>query len=87
MPLYIRNRKLGDRIEVKKLNGHKKVKEIFIDTKTKTIERDKWPLLCDASDNVIWIPGLKKSKFDKEINEKYDIILEYVKKEEWKWRK
>lgn len=81
LPLYIRTRKLGDKISVKKLDGHKKIKGIFIDTKIKTIEREEWPLVCDADNNVIWVPGLKKSKFDKEINEKYDIILEYVKKE------
>jgi hypothetical protein len=30
---------------------------------------------------VIWIPGIKKSKFDNEIDEKCDIILKYVRKE------
>jgi len=29
----------------------------------------------------LWIPGVKKSKFDRQINEEYDIIIKYIKKE------
>ena len=34
-------------------------------------------LLADKDGNIIWIPGIKKSKFDKANNENYDIILWY----------
>lgn len=77
LPLYVRNRKDGDRIEVKGLNGTKKVKDIFIDEKIKISDRDSWPVVLDACDNIIWIPGLKKSKLDKKITEEYDIIVKY----------
>ena len=30
---------------------------------------------------ILWIPGVKKSKFDRQINEEYDIIIKYIKKE------
>lgn len=76
-PLYVRNRKNGDVIETKNLNGHGKVKKIFIDHKIPETKRDGWPILVDREDNIIWIPGLKKSKFDKEINGNYDIIYKY----------
>ena len=33
LPLYVRNRRDGDKIEVKGLNGRKKVSDIFIDEK------------------------------------------------------
>ena len=77
LPLIIRSRKIGDKIKVKGLNGSKKVKDIFIDSKISKDERDLWPIVLDSFGNVVWIPGIKKSKFDKKINEEYDIILKY----------
>ena len=77
LPLYVRNRRDGDKMEVKGLNGTKKVNEIFINEKIKPIERKVWPVVLDSHDNVVWIPGLKKLKLDKKINEEYDIILKY----------
>ena len=68
---------MGNKIDVKDLNGTKKVKDIFIDKKIIMEERDSWPIVLDSSGNVVWIPGIKKSKFDKKINEEYDIILKY----------
>jgi len=75
LPLKLRNRKNGDIIEVLNLNGKKKVNDIFIDSKVPSNKRDIYPLLVDSNDNILWIPGIKKSKFAKEKNEKYDIIL------------
>lgn len=79
LPLYIRNRKNGDFMEVKGLNGKKKIKDIFIDEKVSITLRDSYPLLVDKNDNVLWIPGVKKSKFDKEKSEICDIIIKYEK--------
>ena len=67
---------------IKNMTGTKKIKDIFIDSKVPILKRNSWLLVCDSDDNVIWLPGLKKSKFDKEINEKYDIILMFVKEGE-----
>ena len=75
LPLKLRNRKNGDTIEVLNLNGKKKVNDIFIDSKVPSNKRDIYPLLVDSNDNILWIPGIKKSKFAKAKNEKYDIIL------------
>ena len=77
LPLYVRNRRQGDKIEVKGLNGTKKVNDIFIDEKIKTHDRDMWPIVLDAENKIVWVPGLKKSKLDKKISEEYDIILRY----------
>ena len=77
LPLYVRNRKDGDRIEDKGLNGTKKVKAIFIDEKINISDRDSWPGVLDATDKIVWIPGLKKSKLDKKITEEYDIVMKY----------
>lgn len=77
LPLHVRNKRNGDKIFVKNLNGSKKVKDIFIEKKVSFDERRLWPVLVDSENNVLWIPGLKKSKYNKEKNEKCDIIVKY----------
>ena len=77
LPLYVRNRRDGDKMEVKGLNGSKKLSEIFINEKIKSVDRDSWPVVLDSENTIIWIPGLKKSKLDRKITEEYDIILKY----------
>ncbi len=77
LPLRVRNRKNGDKMSVKGMLGRKKINDIFIDEKISTQERDLWPIVTDANGTIIWLPGLKKSKFDKTKEEKYDIILKY----------
>lgn len=81
LPLYVRNKKDGDYIEVLNLNGKKKVKDIFIDEKIEKSKRDKYPVVVDNEDNIIWIPGIKKSKYDSLKTGKYDIILWYSEEE------
>ncbi len=77
LPLYVRNRHDGDKMTVKGMLGRKKIADIFIDKKIPIKERDLWPIVCDSDDNIIWLPGLKKSKFCREKDEKCDIILKY----------
>ena len=62
---------------VKNMESSKKIKDIFINSKLSKDERNTQPIVVDKSGNIVWIPGLKKSKFDKAKNEKYDIILWY----------
>ncbi len=76
-PLHVRNRKDGDKMEIKGLNGTKKINDIFINSKIVMEERNKWPIVVDSKGTIVWLPGLKKSKFDKTKDEKYDIILKY----------
>ena len=57
--------------------GKKKIKDIFIDKKIPIRDRDLWPVVVDSAGKVVFLPGLKKSKFDKTNEEFYDIILEY----------
>ncbi len=77
LPLYVRTRCLGDKMALKKINGRKKLKDIFIDSKVPVSLRDSWPVVVDSKNNILWIPGVKKSKFSKQKNESYDIILKY----------
>lgn len=82
LPLYLRNRLPGDYIETLGLNGKKKIKEIFIEKKVPQNQRDTYPILVDAKGQIIWLPNLKKSKFNSQNNSFYDIILKYCEKEE-----
>lgn len=75
LPIIIRNKKDGDIIYIKGLNGSKKIKDIFIDEKVDIRRRNSYPVVIDSDNNVLWLPGLKKSIFDKQKNEIYDIIL------------
>ena len=38
-------------------------------------KRKIYPIVTDANDNILWIPNLKKSKYNVKNNEFYDIIL------------
>lgn len=77
LPLHVRTRNNGDKIYLKGMIGSKKVKDIFIDSKVPLSLRDTWPIVIDSNDVIVWIPGLKKSKFDRQKGEKCDIILKY----------
>lgn len=77
LPLYVRNRKPGDKMTIKNSTGSKKIKDILIDNKIEIEKRNSLPIVVDSKNNIIWLPGLKKSKFDKAKTEEYDIILWY----------
>ena len=57
--------------------GTKNIKDIFINEKIDLEERKTWPIVVDAKNKVVWIPGLKKTKLDNPKEEMYDIILKY----------
>lgn len=82
LPLVIRTRREGDKMQIKNMEGSKKIKSIMIDEKVPASLRNNYPVVTDQKGNIVWLPGLRKSKFDSEINEKYDIILRYTKKGE-----
>lgn len=77
LPLHVRTRHNGDRMSVKGMSGKQKINDIFTDKKIVVADRNDWPIVTDNNDEIIWLPGLKKSKFDKQFQEKYDIILKY----------
>ena len=78
LPLKVRFKKDQDRMAVKNLKGHKKLKDIFIDEKVPLSKRNQYPIVVDSKNTILWLPGLKKSKFDKNKDEFYDIIYKYV---------
>lgn len=77
LPIFIRTYQSGDKMTIKNMNGHKKVSDIFTDEKVNIEERKVWPVVVDSDNNIIWLPGLKKTYFDRKNTGKYDIILKY----------
>ncbi|HCJ10461.1 MAG TPA: tRNA lysidine(34) synthetase TilS, partial [Clostridiales bacterium] len=59
MPLRVRTRRRGDAFRPLGVGGTKKLKDFFISCKTPRAERDRWPLLVDASDRIVWVVGLR----------------------------
>ena len=75
LPLHVRTRKDGDRMTIKNMDGTKKINDILIDAKIEKSKRDTWPIVVDSSDKIIWIPKVKKSKYNRLKSEKCDIIF------------
>lgn len=82
LPLRFRTRLDGDKMTVKNMSGTKKINDIFIDSKVSKSERERYPLLVDSNNEILWVPGLKKSNFDSPNNDECDIIIVCVKEGE-----
>ncbi|WP_052476339.1 tRNA lysidine(34) synthetase TilS [Cohnella kolymensis] len=61
-PLAVRSRIPGDVLLPYGLNGSKKVQDMFVDAKVPRSKRDLQPLLADAHGQVLWIPGMRRSR-------------------------
>jgi len=59
--IFIRHRKPGDRFRPLGMEGHKKIKDYFIDEKIELKKRDDIPLVCDEN-NIIWVLGYRMSE-------------------------
>lgn len=79
-PLHVRTRKQGDRMQWEGLGGSKKLKDIFIDYKVPSQERDRWPIVTDHTGCVLWLVGLKKRKLAESANKEPYIYLTYKHK-------
>lgn len=77
LPLKVRTRRPGDRIQLMNGYGSKKVKEIMIENKIPKLLRSSWPIITDANDQIIWIPLLKKSAFCHQKVEGHAITIDY----------
>ena len=75
LPLRVRTRHNGDKMTIKNMNGTKKVSDILINSKIPVNKRDSWPIVVDSEDKVIWIPKVKKSKYNRLKSEDCDIIF------------
>ena len=76
LPLYVRARKEGDRIAQRGMPQAKKVSRIFIDDKIPLVERNRWPLLVDAQDELLAVLAVRvNNKFSKVQREDDDFVI------------
>lgn len=72
-PLYVRNKKIGDKITMS--YGQKKLKDLFINKKISKENREKALLITNKSDDILWVIGLAKSKIINDYKKNGDIYL------------
>jgi tRNA(Ile)-lysidine synthase len=59
LPLQVRSRQPGDRIQPLGLDGHSiKISDLMINAHLSRRARGSWPLVLSA-DQVAWVPGLR----------------------------
>jgi tRNA(Ile)-lysidine synthase len=63
LPLRVRSRRPGDRIALKGMAGRKSLKKWFIEQMIPSAKRDDWPIVCDANDVPVWVPGMDHAQF------------------------
>ncbi len=61
LPLVVRPRRSGDRMQPLGMQGHKKVKDILVDEKIPWLVRDSIPLVVSGS-RIVWLSGLRVSE-------------------------
>ncbi len=61
-PLKVRSRRPGDRFRPLGLNGSKKLKDFFIDSKIPRTERRLIPILVSADEEIIWVAGFRADR-------------------------
>ncbi|MDX8345976.1 tRNA lysidine(34) synthetase TilS [Rossellomorea sp. YZS02] len=78
LPLYVRTRRSKDRMKVKGMEGSKKLKALFIDQKIPAHLRDEWPIVVDAENHILWVPGMKKSIYDLGEEQENSLVLQFT---------
>ncbi len=54
--LAVRTRRPGDRLEPTRA-GHRKLQDLLVDRKVPREARDRIPIVVDAADRIVWVPG------------------------------
>ncbi len=59
--LVVRTANVGERLSPLGMTGTKKAQDVFTDAKVEKAVRWSWPILCDDSGNVVWVPGVLRT--------------------------
>lgn len=80
LPLSIRQREEGDRIQIKGMISPKKVSRVFIDEKVSALERIEWPLLVTSKKEIMAVIGLRYGeRFSKKYHSQNYVL--YIKRD------
>ena len=58
LPLVVRNRRPGDRLQPLGGPGRRKLQDLFVDRKIPRDARDRVPVITDANGRILWVPGV-----------------------------
>jgi tRNA(Ile)-lysidine synthetase-like protein len=58
LPLFVRNRRPGDRFRPLGAPGRRKLQDVLVDRKVPRGDRDRVALVVDADDRIVWVAGL-----------------------------
>jgi tRNA(Ile)-lysidine synthase len=58
LPLVVRTRQPGDRVRPAGAPGRRKLQDLLVDRKVPRDERDRVPIVVDASGRIVWVVGL-----------------------------
>ena len=56
-PFVVRGRAAGDRLRPRGLGGSKKLQDLLVDRKVPRAERDRVPVVVDATGRIVWVVG------------------------------
>ena len=59
LPLTVRNRRPGDRFYPLGAPGWRKLQDVLVDRKVPRTERDRVPLVVDATGQIVWVGGVE----------------------------
>ncbi len=76
-PLFVRNRREGDRIQPIGMKGMKKLKKLLAEAHIPQEEKDNIPIVVDSNGDIIWIAGVKLSEKAK-VDQKSERILHLI---------
>lgn len=62
LPLTVRSRRDGDRLQPFGMAGSKKVKKLLMDLKIDPDRRDAVPVVADAAGRLLWLAGVRRSR-------------------------
>jgi tRNA(Ile)-lysidine synthase len=57
LPLVVRGRRPGDRIQPVGLGGTKKLQDLLVDRKVPRDARNRIPVVADAAGRIVWVVG------------------------------
>lgn len=79
VPLLVRTRLQGDYMSLQGMRGTKKIKELFINEKIHRSDRDNWPIVVNGDGEILWVPGLRRSKLALPSIETREFLVLYYK--------
>ena len=81
--IILRNREKGDRFQPLGMEiGKVKISDFFINEKLLKPARDKWPVLTNKENEIIWVPGFRQNHKSKITNQTENILKISVTKKE-----